>query len=105
MHEDFQVTEASDGKVGIALAMKERPDIILLEMIIPEHNGMEILAQLRQNEWGRTAKVVLFTHLKDTHEMLRGITAYEPSLYLIKGSWEISDVVAKVKEVLGIEAK
>lgn len=101
--EGFAVTEASDGLEGLATAIKTHPDLLLLDVVMPRATGMEMLAQLRQNEWGRTAKVVFFTHLEGDDEILRGITAYEPSLYLIKGSWEISDVVAKVKEVLGID--
>lgn len=100
--EGFAVAEADDGLEGLAVAIKTRPDLLLLDVVMPRATGMEMLAQLRQNEWGRTAKVVFFTHLEGDDEILRGITAYEPSLYLIKGSWEISDVVAKVKEVLGL---
>lgn len=100
----YAVTSANDGLAGIEAAIREHPDLILLDIVMPKLNGMELLARLRQNEWGRTAKVIFFTHLEGDDDIIRGITAYEPSMYLIKGAWEIADVVTKANEVLGVVA-
>ncbi|MDO8469748.1 MAG: response regulator [bacterium] len=98
----YAVSSAADGVEGIEKAVREHPDLLLLDIVMPKLNGMELLARLRENEWGRTAKVIFFTHLEGDDDIIRGITAYEPSMYLMKGSWEIADVIAKVNEVLGV---
>jgi len=97
----YTTSNAEDGAAGIEMATREHPNLILLDIVMPKLNGMELLARLRENEWGRTAKVIFFTHLEGDDDIIRGITAYEPSMYLMKGSWEIADVVTKVNEVLG----
>src|SRR3989338_11170214 len=85
-HEGFHALEAKNGKEGIALAVKKRPDVILLDIIMPVMDGMTMLAKLRKDAWGREAKVIILTNLSDNRKiadsMERG--TYD---YLIKADW------------------
>lgn len=61
--EGFEVETAEDGKLGIKLAESMRPDIILLDLMMPEMNGDEALAAIRATEWGKDVKVIILTNM------------------------------------------
>src|SRR5579872_4981132 len=60
--EGFQVETAENGKLGLELAENLKPDIILLDLMMPEMNGDEMLEKLRDTTWGKTIKVVILTN-------------------------------------------
>ncbi|MGB4800526.1 MAG: response regulator [Candidatus Saccharimonadales bacterium] len=60
--EGFTVETAANGKLGLQLAEEMRPDIILLDLMMPEMNGDEMLAKMRKTSWGKTIKVVILTN-------------------------------------------
>ncbi|GAC1388086.1 MAG: hypothetical protein NVS1B7_7660 [Candidatus Saccharimonadales bacterium] len=60
--EGYQVETAENGKLGLALAEKMRPDIILLDLMMPEMNGDEMLQKLRATDWGINIKVIILTN-------------------------------------------
>jgi DNA-binding response OmpR family regulator len=100
--EGFEVNEAEDGEAGFKAALKVRPDIILLDIMMPDMDGMTMLKKLRaENEWGKNVPVVLLTNLSaDNDEIIRRIAEDEPAYYLLKANWSINDVVEKVRERL-----
>jgi DNA-binding response OmpR family regulator len=100
--ESFHVIEARDGEEGFTIALKERPHIILLDIVMPKMDGMTMLKKLRQeNEWGKSVPVILLTNLSaDNDKINTGIAENEPAYYLVKSNWKIDDVVEKVKERL-----
>jgi DNA-binding response OmpR family regulator len=61
--EGYQVETASNGKLGLELAESMRPDVILLDLMMPEMNGDEMLAKLRQTDWGKAVKVIILTNM------------------------------------------
>jgi DNA-binding response OmpR family regulator len=60
--EGFQVETASNGRLGLELAEVMRPDIILLDLMMPEMNGDEMLARMRKTSWGKDIKVIVLTN-------------------------------------------
>lgn len=96
--EKYDVSVAPNGKEGLALALRLHPDLILLDIIMPEMDGMTMLKQLRTDEWGKTAQVVMLTNLNATDKILQQVIEDEPSYYLVKSDWKITDIVNKVKE-------
>lgn len=99
--EGFIVFGAEDGKKGLKVAMENRPDVILLDLLMPKMGGMEMLAELRKDEgWGKTVPVVILTNLSADDKILGGVVKDQPSFYLLKSDWKIADVVTKVKEAL-----
>lgn len=97
----FNVLTANDGVSGLGAAMKNHPDIILLDIIMPRMDGMTMLKKLREDEWGKKAEVIMLTNLSDNDKIEEAAQAgtYD---YLIKTNWGIEDVVKKVKEKLGM---
>ena len=61
--EGYEVEIAANGKLGLELIDKLRPDIVLLDLMMPEMNGDEMLKELRQTEFGKTLKVIVLTNM------------------------------------------
>lgn len=64
-NEGYEVIAACDGKSGISMAKKRKPDLILLDVILPGMNGYEICKVIKSNEDTKTIKVVIFTNKLD----------------------------------------
>jgi len=61
--EGFEVQNAENGKLGLELVESMRPDIILLDLMMPEMNGDLMLQQLRSTDWGKDIKVIVLTNM------------------------------------------
>lgn len=100
-HEGFVTFQAEDGEKGMAIALRERPDLILLDLVLPKLDGMNILADLRSDMWGKTVKVIILSNISDTKKVAEAM-AYETFDYLVKSNVNIDMVVAMVKKNLGL---
>jgi DNA-binding response OmpR family regulator len=61
--EGFEVETAENGKLGLELTDKMRPDIVLLDLMMPEMTGDEMLVKLRNEPWGKDIKVIILTNM------------------------------------------
>ena len=61
--EGYQVATAGDGKAGLDLVKQFQPDILLLDLMMPEMDGTEMLEKLRQQPWGKHLKVIILTNI------------------------------------------
>jgi DNA-binding response OmpR family regulator len=61
--EGYSVETAENGKLGLQLAESMKPDIILLDLMMPEMTGDQMLAKLRKTTWGKSTKVVILTNM------------------------------------------
>ena len=95
----FNVVEAENGKVGLAMSLKEHPDLILLDIIMPVMDGITMLKELRKDKWGKNAKVILLTNLTSAEKKAESIEQNVTD-YLIKSNWTINDLIKKIKEKL-----
>ncbi len=95
----FKVSTASNGSEGLQVATSEKPDLILLDIIMPVMDGHETLKKLRQDPWGQSAKVVMLTSMDDVKNVA---SAHESSItdYLIKTQNSLDEIVKKVREAL-----
>src|SRR3989344_655475 len=82
----YVVTSAYDGVKGLQKALSEHPDIILLDIRMPKMDGMTLLSKLREDAWGKDAKVIILTNLEASDEIMKGIVADRPHYYLIKSN-------------------
>ncbi|MBI5003851.1 response regulator [Candidatus Kaiserbacteria bacterium] len=103
--EGYHVLEAKDGEEGLKIALAEHPDIILLDLMMTQMDGMTMLKKLRQqNSWGESVPVILLTNLSaDNDKLIQGVADTSPAYYLMKADWTINDVVEKVRERLSRE--
>jgi DNA-binding response OmpR family regulator len=63
---DYSVQTAENGALGLILIDKFRPDIVLLDLMMPEKDGATMLAELRQTDFGKNLKVIILTNMGET---------------------------------------
>lgn len=99
--ENYSVLEAGTGAEGVKTALSEHPDLILLDILMPEMDGITALKKIRKDAWGKSAKVIILTNLNPSQErIITDLITNEPLDYLIKSDWKIYDVVKKIEEAL-----
>jgi two-component system response regulator VicR len=97
----YRVLKATNGEVGLDLAFQNKPDLILLDIIMPRMDGMTVMKKIREHDdWGKKVPIVLLTNLDTNEERLKSITRDQPSYYLVKSEWSISQVLKKVEDSL-----
>jgi DNA-binding response OmpR family regulator len=99
--EGFEVLSAKDGAEGLETALKEKPDLILLDIVMPKMDGFEVLDKLREDEWGKKVQVIFLTVLEDMESVSRAI-AQGGHEYLVKTDWALEEVAKKIREKLGV---
>lgn len=100
-HEGFTVTVAEDGEEGLKIALRDKPDIILLDIMMPKMDGLTLLQYLRSDAWGKHANVIIMTAFDDVEKMQRATELGTPD-YIVKTNVTLAAVVAKVREKLGV---
>jgi CheY-like chemotaxis protein len=99
--EGFEVYTATDGEEGLSLALEVRPELILLDVMMPKMDGITLMKKLRQSAWGKTVPIIILTNMPpDADSTLETIIEDQPVYYLLKQNALPEDVVEKVKEVL-----
>jgi DNA-binding response OmpR family regulator len=97
--EDYKVETAENGKLGLQLAERMQPDIILLDLMMPEMGGDEMLAQLRKTDWGSTVKVIILTNMGE-QEIPPKVRELGVSGVILKADMTPRQVAEKVKQIL-----
>jgi DNA-binding response OmpR family regulator len=97
--EGYKVETAENGKLGLELIEKIKPDIILLDLMMPEMTGDEMLATLRQQSWGKDIKVVILTN-KGEQEIPDSVKTMNVSAVILKADMTPRQVAELVKEQL-----
>ena len=101
--EGFQVFQAKNGQEGLEMSLKEHPDLILLDLMMPIMDGLTMLEKLRQDPaYGKSAAVILLTNINDPEKVAMATEAGSYD-FLVKSDWNIEDVVKKIKGRLGME--
>lgn len=95
----FIVSTAENGKVGLEKALEEKPDLILLDIVMPIMDGHTLLQKLRTDTWGRTVKVVMLTSMDDVQNIG---SAHDGAItdYIIKAHSSLDEIIAKVKMII-----
>ena len=97
----YQILTAGDGELGLQMALKEEPDLILLDIVLPKMDGIAMLKKLREaNTWSKQVPVILLTNLNVDDQMIDTITRDKPAYYLVKTDWTMDQIAEKVKERL-----
>lgn len=92
----FVVSTAENGATGLRLALNEHPDLILLDIIMPIMDGHTFLEKLRNDSWGRSAKVIMLTSMDDVKNIAN---AHEGAIedYIIKAHSSLDEIINKVR--------
>ena len=97
--EGFEVQTAENGRTGVELAEKMHPDIILLDIRMPEMNGDEALKKIRATDWGKHVPVLVLTNLGE-EEAPPTLKALGIHSYIVKADFTPRQVVERVKQAL-----
>ena len=97
--EGFQVVTAHDGEEGIKMALKELPDLILLDVLMPKLDGFEALKRIKAEPTIKDIPVIMLTNLGQKEDIEKGIED-GAVYYLIKAHFVPAEAVAKIKKVL-----
>ncbi|OGY45335.1 MAG: hypothetical protein A2729_00665 [Candidatus Buchananbacteria bacterium RIFCSPHIGHO2_01_FULL_39_14] len=97
LKDDYEVLTATTGQAGLAKAKKEKPNLILLDILLPDTDGFTILRELKTNKQTDDVSVIVLTNLSDSITVSK-IMAAGGTAYLIKADWSIGDIVKKIEE-------
>jgi DNA-binding response OmpR family regulator len=98
--EEFEVITAKDGEEGLKKATDNQPDIILIDLLLPKLNGIQIMEELRKTEWSKDLPLIILTNINPDNEILATIMKNKPAYYLIKPEVKLEDIVEKVRSLL-----
>ena len=97
--ESFEVIPALDGEIGLRLAKSEKPDLILLDLILPKLNGFEVLQKIKEDEEIKNIPIIVLTNLETMDNVDRAIRL-GATTYLVKANYTLKEVISKVKKTL-----
>lgn len=96
---NFEVIVGKNGEEGLKLAKKEHPDLILLDILMPVMDGITMLSELRKDEWGSSARVMMLTNLtteeKKVESKINNVIAY-----VVKSDISMADLILKIQKVM-----
>ena len=98
--EGYDIVSAGDGEEALAMAIKDRPNLIISDVMMPKISGFDMLDILRSTTETRDIKVIMMTALSSEDQRSRG-ESLGADRYLVKSQVGIEDVVRTVHEVLG----
>lgn len=98
--EGFKVQIAENGRLGLALCEEMEPDIVLLDLMMPEMNGDEMLEKMRATSWGKNTKVLILTNVgeQEAPEKLKELNI---SAYIVKAEMTPKQVAELVRSIAG----
>ncbi|MBI5127382.1 response regulator [Candidatus Roizmanbacteria bacterium] len=101
LNEGLTVLEAENGEVGLTVALREMPQLILLDLLMPKMDGMTMLKKLRESgNYGKTVRVIVLTNLDANDKIIQNVIQTQPTYYLIKSNVKLEEIIEKVKEVM-----
>lgn len=98
----YTVLEAANGQEGLELTQKNHPDIILLDILMPQMNGWDMLAKVREiDEYGETVPVIMLTNLSaDNDQQIASIDKLQPTFFMVKTDWQLDDILERIDNIL-----
>lgn len=100
--EGYRVDIAENGKLGLALCEQMKPDLVLLDLMMPEMNGDEMLEKMRATDWGKGIKVIILTNVGE-QEAPEKLKSLHVSTYIVKAEMTPKQVAELAKKELAAE--
>lgn len=98
----FTVLQAHNGREGLDIAMKEFPNIIITDIVMPEMDGLQMIQNVRKDtQWGVSVPIILLTNLNDFNHVATAME-YGVHDYLVKSNWKLKDLLETVKNKLNL---
>jgi two-component system response regulator MprA len=97
----YATATVHSGKEALAYAIAQHPDLILLDLHMPDMDGFDVVRTLRTDPWGKDAKILILTANDDVSARPHDINIGADD-YLVKAIWGIEDVETKIRQKLGL---
>jgi len=102
--ESYEIVSALDGESGLRIAgsreSAKKPDLILLDLILPKMHGFDVLKKLKENKETKDIPVIVLTNLEGLEEVEKALKL-GAFTYLVKANYSIGEVLVKIKQALG----
>ncbi|MFA6215693.1 MAG: response regulator [Patescibacteria group bacterium] len=99
LRDEYEVLSAVSAEEGLSKIKKNKPDLILLDVILPDKDGIEVLQKLKSGKDTRDIPVIVLTNLSDSVTVSK-ILAAGGKEYLVKSDWGISEIVKKIETII-----
>lgn len=97
--EGYEIKNALDGEIGLKLAKETKPDLILLDLILPKIDGFEALEVLKNDDATKDIPIIVLTNLESTQEIEKALVM-GATTYLVKANYDLKNIIEKVKETI-----
>ena len=97
--EGYEVISALDGETGLRIAKEKKPDLVLLDLILPRLHGLEVLKKLKEDPGTREIPVIVLTNLEDMQSVEEALSLGVKT-YLVKASYTLEEVLEKIKKAI-----
>jgi len=98
--EGYEMISALDGEIGLRLAKENRPNLILLDLILPKIHGFDVLKKLKEDNETKEIPVIVLTNLEGLEDVEKALEL-GATTYLVKTQYSLEEVVQKIKKALG----
>jgi DNA-binding response OmpR family regulator len=95
----YEVKSALDGELGLKTAREIKPNLILLDLILPKLDGFEVLEELKNDDQTKNIPVIVLTNLESAQDVEKSL-ALGAFSYLVKANYDLKDVLEKIQEAL-----
>lgn len=96
--EGYEILSAVDGLRGMELAFDKKPDLILLDIILPKMDGFEVLKKIKENKDTSQIPVVILTNLSSVNDIQKALDL-GATTYLVKADFHLNDVLSKIEKI------
>lgn len=93
---------ARDGVEGLAMALREHPDVVLTDIRMPAMDGLAMMHKLRGDKWGNKVPIVILTNYDNTDAQLNQINIDAPAYYLVKVNNTVEQIMDKIQGILEV---
>jgi len=100
MSAGFFVVTALDAEEGLVVVEKEKPDLILLDIVLPKMDGIDMAKKLQEAQ--NAVPIIFLTNMKDESHISRAMEVVPRTEYIIKSDLGVNEVVDRVKSKLGV---
>ncbi len=98
--EGYKRASALDGEEGLRLVKSEKPDLVLLDLILPKLNGFDVLKSLKEYPETKDIPIIVLTNLEGTGDVEKALEL-GATTYLVKANYTLEEVLQKIKKALG----
>jgi len=96
----YEMISALNGEIGFNLAKAKKPDLILLDLVLPKMHGFEVLKKLKEEPETKEIPVIVLTNLEGMEDVGQAVKL-GAAAYLVKAQYTIEEVMEKIKKAIG----